>query len=153
MITQRQDYFTYATENMLIDMDDRGTFAKVPSEVNHKRHYRVDIDESVKVPVATNCQCGDRQYRHTYCKHMQIIDLFYQHIAGIFHFEETTPVEQVMEQAHNEMVKFYNSCTDYEVLATTKHCASSVVYGTCGHLAKHANEPCGSCLDRMMYGY
>lgn len=26
-------------------------------------------------------------------------------------------------------------------------------YGTCGHLNKRSDIPCGSCLDRMTYGY
>lgn len=157
MISQSSSYFTYAVNNLLIDMDTQGTFAMIPGDTS-KNEYRVDIDEHGDIPVATNCKCGDRHFRHAYCKHMLVVDLFYQRIASIFKFEDeatpeeqTIPVEQAMQDAQDEMIQFYHEQTDYDALATTKRC--SVTYGTCGHLAKNANEPCGACLDRMCFGY
>lgn len=89
--SKRQEYFANAMTQIVIDMDERGTFANVPSEVTEHEPYRVDVDESGDETCATNCQCNHRQYRNAYCKHMELVDRYYRQIASIFQDEESDP--------------------------------------------------------------
>lgn len=88
LTNKKQEYFSWAMPQIIIDMDEEGTFANVPSEVKGHGPYRVDIDESGKVACAVNCRCNHRQYRNAYCKHMELMDLYYCQIASLFQLEE-----------------------------------------------------------------
>jgi len=84
--TNKEMYLGWAADHLLIDMDLRGTFASVPSEIENGSH-KVRINED-GAPYAYDCSCNDRHYRKNYCKHMRIVDFFYARIAHIF-AEET----------------------------------------------------------------
>ena len=59
-------YFVlYASEHIQeIDMDKRGLYCMILSENDENMMYRVDVDESDLVPVATGCSCtGRSSYR------------------------------------------------------------------------------------------
>jgi hypothetical protein len=79
----KEAYFAYALAHLVIDMDVRGTFAKVPSEKNHNVFYRVDIDESRAADVhADDCSCPTHRRRKTYCKHEQVLDMFFARLMA-----------------------------------------------------------------------
>jgi hypothetical protein len=67
---------------MVIDGDDRGTFAKLPSSSPSIDHYEIPINESGPCPVAVRCQCSYYYYRSTACTHMQAVDLYYQRFVA-----------------------------------------------------------------------
>jgi len=75
-------YFVlYASEHIQeIDMDKRGLYCMILSENDENMMYRVDVDESDLVPVATGCSCtGSSEYGY-HCKHAQAVELYYQRI-------------------------------------------------------------------------
>lgn len=55
-------------------------------------------------------------------------------------------------QVAQEAMEQFDREVDYDLLAATKNPATCC-YGTCGHLSKRSDQPCGACLDRMTYGY
>src|SRR5690349_15607687 len=80
----KSKYLEYAINYLVIKMDKLGAYANVPSQTSEEI-YQVRLDESSKVPYATDCQCPHHQIRHAYCKHMEAIDMFYKRVTGIFH--------------------------------------------------------------------
>lgn len=146
---ESKDYFEEAIRTIYIDMDRQGAFAKVVSECG-KGAYPVRIDESTAVPHATSCKCPHNRYRRMYCKHMLVVDVFYQRI-----YTRLSPLEEVMASAQAEMEQFDRDCDPnaYEVLAETKNASPLVQYAyshECGHLVKegHEGEMCGGCWQK-----
>jgi hypothetical protein len=93
-MSNRLAYFEWAVPQIVIAANHQGeTVAWVPSASSNDP-YVVTIDESTKIPHATDCSCKDRYYRKNYCKHMQAADLFFQNIAAIFAHAEEEQIEQ-----------------------------------------------------------
>jgi hypothetical protein len=79
---QKEQRIAYAERMLSIDMDERGTFAIVPS-TSSTGTYRVDIDEeSQRVPQATACECkGNKEFGHT-CIHMQATQRLFNRVCA-----------------------------------------------------------------------
>jgi len=69
-------YAKYATEHLVIDMDNSGLYCEVISESDENTTYTVRVDESGIAPVATACNCKSSKP----CKHMKIVSNFYKRI-------------------------------------------------------------------------
>jgi hypothetical protein len=124
MATQisKETYFSFALSHLSIDMDRKGTFAKVPSEKHSKISYRVGIDESRPADVhATDCQCPDRLFRNAYCKHMQVVDLFYTRLLAPYN--EAIPAADVKNDKVDTISIVYDF---YEVRAVEINEASKI---------------------------
>jgi len=77
------DYLAYALDSMYIDMDARGAFALVKSQsgpVSYKVYF---CEDGKEIPHATDCSCYDHRVNCNVCKHMEIVDVFYQMIYGV----------------------------------------------------------------------
>ncbi len=119
-------YFERAIDQIVIDVDfaekSRGTIAIVPASGGDDP-YIVTVDESGDVPCAVNCTCNDRYYRKSYCKHMQIIDLYYQRIADIFAHDEPVVTEPTPDEiaAQHDLSYIEAITAAYEMIGAEKH--------------------------------
>jgi len=88
-VAEREAKIQHIMEMLSIDMDERGTFAPIHSE-SGCAVYRVDIDESGTIPVATTCQCiGHKDFYH-YCTHMEAVDRFFARVYARPEIDYTT---------------------------------------------------------------
>jgi hypothetical protein len=142
-----QSYFERAIDQIVIDVDfaekSRGTIAIVPTS-DGSDHYIVTVDENGDVPCAIDCTCNDHWYRKSYCKHMQVIDLYYQRIAAMFAHDEQEVVEPeltpdeiaaIAEEANMWKLAEYRrhvAENAYETLGTTKHVHCGGCHQICG---------------------
>ncbi len=69
-------YALYATEHLVVDMDNDGLYCEVVSESDEDKTYTVRVDESGVAPIATTCNCKSSKP----CKHMSIVSSFYSRI-------------------------------------------------------------------------
>jgi hypothetical protein len=163
-----ENYFTFAISHLVIEMDNDGAYAEVPSEKSHDEHYNVRIDESDPTNVyAFACDCPHHLYRKAYCKHMDIVDTFYQRILHpvrvvaeavkvIEQVEESDPFAgydvvaeavKVIEQVCEDVTPDYDGLADAYKEAVRQVCNHSYS-NVCGHLVKfgHEDHDCG-CLS------
>lgn len=77
---QKEQRIQQAIAALSIDMIGDATFARVPSTSNSFTTYIVDIDESSKVPVATNCDCKGHKEFGKECVHMISVNRFFARI-------------------------------------------------------------------------
>ncbi len=80
---QKEQRIAQAERTLSIDMDERGTFAIVPSSTSSNVSYRVDIDEeSQRVPQATGCSCkGNSEFGHA-CIHIQATQRLFDRVCA-----------------------------------------------------------------------
>lgn len=87
-----QWYIKYATEHLVLAMDDNTLYCEVISENVEGLSYRVDMDETAMV--AKRCQCASRKR----CKHMDICDTAFAGYAGyVAPVEVVEPVAKITE--------------------------------------------------------
>jgi len=78
---QKETRIQSAIDTLVIESDDMGTYATVPSTSGSSTVYIVSIDESGPIPVATDCNCvGHADYGHT-CVHMQAVDRLFARVC------------------------------------------------------------------------
>jgi hypothetical protein len=87
-------YQLYATQNLILAMDDHSLFCKVISETVEGVSYRVEMDESTMT--ATSCSCPARGA----CKHLEIANSLSYKVAPVEApvVEETTITEVERKQ-------------------------------------------------------
>jgi len=79
---QKEARIQSALDTMVIESDSFGTYATVPSTSNKNNSYIVNIDESERIPVATDCNCkGNAEFGHT-CVHMQAVDRLFTRVCA-----------------------------------------------------------------------
>jgi hypothetical protein len=113
---QAWSYLNYALDNMYIDMDEISAFALVKSQsapVSYKVRFAEPANE---LPQATDCGCYDHRTNHNVCKHMHIVNTYYQMIYGVHRApaivvspeeEVVMPEESASEHIVNEQVAAY----------------------------------------------
>ena len=77
---QKEQRIQQSIATLSIDMIGDATFARVPSTSNSFTTYIVDIDESGKVPVATDCDCVGRKEFGKECVHFIAVNRFFARI-------------------------------------------------------------------------
>lgn len=89
-----QWYIKYATQNLILSMDDSSLYCEVVSESNENVMYHVEMNEETMV--ATSCNCP----AYTRCKHMDIADTLQYKVAPVEApvVEETTITEVERKQ-------------------------------------------------------
>ncbi|HEX9502829.1 MAG TPA: hypothetical protein VF974_00720 [Patescibacteria group bacterium] len=70
-------YAMYAMNFLEISEDSKGLYVDVPGYASD--WFRVRVDESGIVPVATHCRCSHHQHKGT-CAHTEIVNAFYARI-------------------------------------------------------------------------
>jgi len=111
------------------------SFALVPSEKGNEQ-YAVGIDEHGH---AAWCDCKHHEIRGAYCKHMEAVDLYMQHLL----YDVVADACQIVEQV------WIDTCdTTSQIGSAYEQMAPTFAYGACGHLVhpQHVGELCGACL-------
>jgi len=95
--TTQWDYVSSALDNMYIDMDGRGPYARVPSQSGSFKHQVRFVEPKGEIPHATHCTCQSFKYRKA-CLHCDVTNLYFEMIYNqvpAIH-EEVAPVVEVV---------------------------------------------------------